>query len=341
MVASARCRGPQCEEHRTLHVDKGPGACCGRRCRMKTLLGVAAAMALSATAVHAQSADTILVNGKILTVDKSFSVAQALAIRGERIVGVGSNEEIRSQAGADTKIMDLGGRTVIPGLIDSHIHALRAGLTYAVELSWIGVPSLAKGLELIREAARTSRPNAWIKIGGGWTELQFPEKRGPTVEELVAAAPDRPVYVQRLYNTAWITPAGIRAMGLTPDTQIPTGKSETDANGNLTGVFTGGNPAFNFLTAKIPSPTFEEQVEGTKRYFRELNRLGMTGIHDVVGGGFFPVHYRPTQILWQRHQLSVRVAFRYQTQARGSELATFQDYVKFTPQGFGDDMMRF
>ena len=301
-----------------------------------TLLAVA-----FAGAAHAQSADTILLNGKIITLDPKSSVVQALAIRDGRIAAVGTNDEIKTLAGPATRTVDVGGRTVIPGLIDSHIHAMRAGLTYSVELSWIGVPSLAKGLEMIREAARNSRPGTWIKVGGGWTELQFPEKRGPTVEELAAAAPDRPVYVQRLYNTAWITPAGIRAMGLTPDTQIPTGKSEKDANGNLTGVFTGSNPAFNFLTAKIPSPTFDEQVEGTKRYFRELNRLGMTGIHDVVGGGFFPVHYRPTQLLWQRHELSVRVAFRYQTQQRGSELATFQDYVKFTPQGFGDDMMRF
>ena len=307
---------------------------------LKRLVWTLLAVAL-AGAAQAQTADTILFNGKIVTLDATSSVVQALAIRDGRIMAVGTNDEVRKLAGSATKTLDVGGRTVIPGLIDSHIHAMRAGLTYAVELSWIGVPSLAKGLEMIREAARNSRPGTWIKVGGGWTELQFPEKRGPTVEELVAAAPDRPVYVQRLYNTAWITPAGIRAMGLTPETQIPTGKSEKDANGNLTGVFTGSNPAFNFLTAKIPSPTFDEQVAGTRRYFRELNRLGMTGIHDVVGGGFFPVHYRPTQLLWQRHELSVRVAFRYQTQARGNELATFQDYVKFTPQGFGDDMMRF
>jgi predicted amidohydrolase YtcJ len=119
----------------------------------------------------------------------------------------GSDEDIRKRTDARTKIMDLGGRTVVPGLMDSHIHALRAGLIYAVELSWIGVPSLAQGLDLIRDAARTSPPGAWIKIGGG--ELQFPERRGPTIEELVAAAPNRPVYLQRLYNTAWITPAGM------------------------------------------------------------------------------------------------------------------------------------
>jgi predicted amidohydrolase YtcJ len=290
---------------------------------------------------EAQTAETILVNGKILTVDRNNSTVQALAIRDGRILATGSNEEVRKRADQNTKVIELGGRTVTPGLIDSHIHALRAGLTYSVELSWIGVPSLAQGLNLIREAARSSRPGTWIKVGGGWTELQFPEKRGPTVDELAAAAPDYPVYVQRLYNTAWVTPAGVKAMGLTPDTQIPTGKGEKDSSGNLTGVFTGSNPAFNFLAAKIPAPTFQDQVDGTKKYFRELNRLGMTGVHDVIGGGMFPVHYRPAQVLWKNKDLTIRVAFRYQTQQRGNELQTFQDYVRFTPQGFGDDMMRF
>jgi predicted amidohydrolase YtcJ len=308
---------------------------------LKQLFACSIAFTAAAGSAQAQTAETILVNGKILTVDRNNSTVQALAIRDGRILATGSNEDVRKRADHNTKVIDLGGRTVTPGLIDSHIHALRAGLTYSVELSWIGVPSLAKGLDLIREAARTSRPGTWIKVGGGWTELQFPEKRGPTVEELAAAAPDYPVYVQRLYNTAWVTPAGIKAMGLTADTQIPTGKGEKDAAGNLTGVFTGGNPAFNFLAAKVPQPTFQDQVEGSKRYFRELNRLGMTGVHDVVGGGMFPVHYRPSQVLWKNKDLTVRVAFRYQTQQRGNELQTFQDYVKFTPQGFGDDMMRF
>ncbi|HEY0567748.1 MAG TPA: amidohydrolase family protein, partial [Xanthobacteraceae bacterium] len=190
----------------------------GKSLVISITLTVAAGMA------QAQTADSILVNGKILTVDRNNSIVQALAIRDGRILATGSNEEVRKRADQNTKVIDLGGRTVTPGLIDSHIHALRAGLTYSVELSWIGVPSLAQGLNLIREAARNSRPGTWIKVGGGWTELQFPEKRGPTVEELAAAAPDYPVYVQRLYNTAWVTPAGIKAMNITADTQIPTGK---------------------------------------------------------------------------------------------------------------------
>src|SRR5215207_2725639 len=204
----------------------------GGKPMLKQLFACSIALAAAAGLAQAQTAETILVNGKILTVDRNNSTVQALAIRDGRILATGTNEEVRKRSDQNTKVIDLGGRTVTPGLIDSHIHALRAGLTYSVELSWIGVPSLAKGLDLIREAARTSRPGTWIKVGGGWTELQFPEKRGPTVEELAAAAPDYPVYVQRLYNTAWVTPAGIKAMGLTPETQIPTGKGEKDAAGN-------------------------------------------------------------------------------------------------------------
>jgi predicted amidohydrolase YtcJ len=307
---------------------------------LKRLVWTLLAVAL-ASAAQAQSADTILLNGKIVTLDAKSSVAQAVAIRDGRVMAVGANDEIRKLAGPATKTVDVGGRTVIPGLIDSHIHALRAGLTYSVELSWIGVPSLAKGLELIREAARNSKPGTWIKIGGGWTEMQFPEKRGPTVEELAAAAPDRPVYVQRLYNTAWITPVGLKTMGIGPQTEIPGGKAEKDAAGNLTGVITGNNRTFNFLTDKIPGPTFEDQVEGTRRYFRELNRLGMTGVNDVTGGGMYPVHYRSVQTLWRRHEMTVRVAFHFQSNARGKELENFKDFAKFTPQGFGDDMLRF
>jgi len=305
------------------------------------LIAILAAACVTAGVAHAQSPDTILLNGKIVTLDAKSSMAQALAIRDGRIVAVGLDDEVKKLAGPNTKTVDVGGRTVIPGLIDSHIHALRAGLTYSVELSWIGVPSLAKGLELIREAARNSRPGTWIKIGGGWTEMQFAEKRGPTVDELSAAAPDRPVYVQRLYNTAWLTPAGLKTMNITPQTEIPGGKAEKDAAGNLTGVITGNNRTFNFLTDKIPGPTFKDQVEGTKKYFRELNRLGMTGVNDVTGGGLYPIHYRPVQTLWRQHAMTVRVAFHFQSNRRGKELEDFKAFAQFTPQGFGDDWLRF
>lgn len=304
-------------------------------------LGAALLLAASACAAQAQTADTILINGKIVTLDGKSSVVQALGLQGDKILTTGSNEDVRKSADPKARVIDLGGRTVIPGMTDSHIHALRAGLTYSTEVSWIGVPSLAQGLNLIREAARNSRPGTWIKVGGGWTDMQFQEKRGPTVGEITAAAPGYPVYVQRLYNMAWVSPEGIKAMNLTPDTVVPTGKAEKDAAGNLTGVFTGGNPAYNFLVAKTSSPNFAQQVEGTKKYFRELNRLGLTGVNDVTGGGMFPVHYKSVQQLWRNHEMTLRVAFHFQSNARGRELEDFKDYAKFSPQGFGDDMLRF
>ena len=300
-----------------------------------------AAVTGAALAQTAAPADTIIVNGKIVTLDAQSRIVQALAIRDGRIAAAGTNEEIRKAAGPSTRVVDAGGRAVIPGLMDSHIHAIRAGLTYSVEVSWIGVPSLAKGLERIREAARTTRPDVWIKVGGGWTDMQFPEKRGPTMDEIKAAAPGRKVYVQRLYNRAWVTPEGLAEMKITKDTVIPTGKAELDAGGNLTGEFTGSNPAYNFLVAKIPGPTFQEQVDGTKKYFRELNRLGMTAVNDVTGGGLFPVHYGPVQKIWRDGELTVRVGWHFQPQVRGREWQDTTTHTAMLPMGFGDDMFRF
>jgi predicted amidohydrolase YtcJ len=308
--------------------------------RLAAILALTAGTAIVPARAQVPSADTIFVNGKVVTLDAKSSVVQGIAIRDGKILEIGSNLDVRKHAEQRTRIIDLGGRTVIPGLMDSHIHALRAGLTYSVELSWIGVPSLAKGLDLIREAARTSRPGTWIKIGGGWTELQFPEKRGPTVNELVAAAPDRPVYVQRLYNTAWITPTGMKLMNLTPASEIPGGNAEKDANGNLTGVFTGVNRTFNFFADKIPGPRFADQVAGTKKYLRELNRLGMTAINEFPGGGMYPEHFRAVQLLWQKGELPLRVSFHVQSNSR-TTLDDYKAYTWFTPMSFGDDMLRF
>jgi predicted amidohydrolase YtcJ len=308
--------------------------------RLVLIVALSAGAAIMPARAQVPAAETVLVNGKVITLDGASSVVQGVAIRDGRILAVGSNADVMKRADGRTAIVDLGGRTVVPGLMDSHIHALRAGLTYAVELSWIGVPSLAKGLDLIREAARSLPPGAWIKIGGGWTELQFPEQRGPTVAELVAAAPDRPVYVQRLYNTAWITPAGIKLMKLAPDSEIPGGKAEKDLSGNLTGVFTGVNRTFNFFTAKIPGPSFADQLAGTAKYFRELNRLGMTAINDFPGGGMLPEHFRAVQTLWRNGEMTLRVAFHMQSNSQQT-LDDYKAMTLFTPMNFGDDMLRF
>src|SRR4051812_220409 len=148
-----------------------------------------AAIIVTMAVVHpaaAQQADTILVNGKIVTVDRASSVREALAIRGGRIVAVGTNAELRRLAGSTTRVVDLQGRTVIPGLIDSHMHAIRAAQFFATEVNWIGAPTVADALARVRAAAQ-ARPGAWLIVARGWTEKQFRERRRPTPAELQAA----------------------------------------------------------------------------------------------------------------------------------------------------------
>lgn len=162
---------------------------------------------------RAQIADAILVNGKILTVDKQFSVREALAIRDGKITAVGSTAEVRKQAGPQTRVIDLQGRTVIPGFIDSHIHAIRAGQTFTTEVNWVGATSIAEAMRRIHDAALAKKPGSWLVVAGGWNEAQFKEKRRPTQADLVAAAPDNPVYIQHDYDWEVIYAGGLQGHG--------------------------------------------------------------------------------------------------------------------------------
>src|SRR5438105_2428380 len=147
-----------------------------------------ASFLLISSAAWSQTADTVLLNGKILTVDSQFSIREAIAIRGGRILATGSSADIRKLASPATRTIDLQGRTVIPGLIDSHMHAIRAALSFSTEVNWIGARSLPEALGRIRDAARTMKPGAWLIVAGGWNVDQFQERRRPTQAELVAAA---------------------------------------------------------------------------------------------------------------------------------------------------------
>ena len=164
--------------------------------------------ALCAAPASAQNADTVLLNGKIVTLEAAGTV-EALAVTDGRIVATGTSDEIAKLAGPATRRIDLGGRTVIPGLINSHMHAIRAALFYATEVNWIGAKSIPEAMERIREKAKAAKPGEWIIVAGGWTPPQFAEKRRPTQAELVAAAPDNPVYIQLFYSNVLLTPGGL------------------------------------------------------------------------------------------------------------------------------------
>ena len=258
-----------------------------------------------------QNADTVLLNGKIVTLDAAAPRAEALAVRDGKIVAVGSSADIRAFAGAGARTVDLEGRTVVPGLIDSHMHAIRAALFYATEVNWIGTSSIPEAMERIKAAAQRAKPGQWIIVAGGWTEQQFVEKRRPTQLELLAAAPDNPVYVQLFYSAALLTPAGYKALNITSDADVPpSGKIERAADGTPTGWILGDNPTISGLFDKLPLPTFDESVEGTRQFFRELNRLGITGVSDPGGFNLTAPSYQPLFKLWEDGALSVRVVYR-------------------------------
>jgi len=301
----------------------------------------AGTLLLSAVA-WCQRPDTVLVNGKILTADDRFSQAEGMAILGGRITSLGTTSEIRKLAGPGTRVIDLGGGTVVPGLIDSHMHAIRAGLSFATEVNWVGAHSLVEALGRIREGAQTRRPGSWLIVAGGWNVDQFQEKRRPTQAELTAAAPGNPVYVQLGYGWAVMTPAGFEALHITSDADLPPhGKLERDASGKPTGAVSGGQDAIIALFDRLPKPTLTEQVQGTKLFFRELNRLGLTGVVDPGGNNLAPEDYQALLQVWREHQMTVRVAYSLCGQTPGGEFEELKAFTRLMPMGFGDDMLRF
>jgi predicted amidohydrolase YtcJ len=290
----------------------------------------------------AQTADIILVNGKILTLDERSSVQQALAVSDGRVSSLGRSADIMKLAGRKTRVVNLRGRTVIPGLIDSHIHAIRAALSYSIEVNWIGASSLAEALSRIRDAARAVKPGDWMIVAGGWTPDQFQEKRRPTQAELADAAPDHPVYVQLFYGWAMMTPAAYKSLGIASDAYVPPrGKLDRDANGSPTGGISGDTATITALFARLPSPGFEQRVEGTRKFFRELNRLALTGVIDPGGFGMAPRDYQALFKVWQDRTLTLRVAYTVFAQKRGSELEDYRNLTQLVPMGFGDEMLRF
>lgn len=301
-------------------------------------------MLTMAVPAWAQAPDTVLVNGKVLAssapTDAAFSTHEALAVRDGRIVAVGRSADIRKLAGPGTRTVDLNGRTVIPGLIDSHLHATRAALSFSTEVNWIGAASLADALSRVRQAARVAKPGAWLLVVTPPATLDaFPEHRRPTQAELVATAPDNPVYVQLAYGWAMMTPLALKALNISGDADLPKqNRMERDGSGNPTGGISGNMVE---LFERLPKPTFEQQVEGTRMFFRELNRLGMTGVVDPGGNNVTPREYQALFKVWRDGQLTVRVAYSLCGMTDGSEFEEYKNYLAVMPQGFGDDMLHF
>lgn len=288
--------------------------------------------------------DIVYVNGKFTTLDPAMPSAEAAAVRNGTFLAVGSRDEVMQKAGMGAKVVDLLGRRVIPGLHDSHLHLIRGGLNYNMELRWDGVPSLADGMRMLRKQVENTPPPQWVRVVGGFTLHQFPEKRLPTLAELNAVAPETPVFILHLYDRALLNKAALRAIGYGRDTQPPPGAEiERDAKGYPTGMLIA-KPNANILysaLAKGPKLSPDDQVVSTRLFMRELNRLGVTSVIDA-GGGFqnYPDDYSVIDRLAKAGELTVRIAYNLFTQHPGGEIEDFAAWSKSVTPLAGDDMYR-
>ena len=292
----------------------------------------------------AHTPDLILHRGLFTTLDLSNPTASAVAIKDGRFAQVGREEDILPLAGHETRIIDLKSRRVLPGLIDNHLHIIRGGLNFNMELRWDGVRSLSDAMSMLKRQVAITPPPQWVRVVGGFTEHQFVEKRLPTIEELNAAAPETPVFLLHLYDRALLNGAALRAVGYTKDTPEPLGgQIVRDANGEPTGLLLAKpNAAILYATlAKGPKLPFDYQVNSTRHFMRELNRLGVTGAIDA-GGGFqnYPDDYAVVQKLADEDQLTIRLAYNLFTQKPKGEKDDFLNWAKTSKYKQGSDYFR-
>ncbi|MBI1172406.1 amidohydrolase family protein [bacterium] len=288
--------------------------------------------------------DLILHGGRIATLDRANPSASALAITQGIFTAVGAEPEVMALAGPQTQLIDLRGRRVVPGLIDNHTHIIRGGLNFNLELRWDGIPTLADAMAMLKRQVAVTPPPQWVRVVGGFSEQQFAEKRLPTLDELNAIAPDTPVFILHLYDRALLNGAALRAAGYTRDTPNPPGgEIQRDATGTPTGLLLAKpNAAILYATlARGPKLPFDYQMNSTRHFMRELNRLGITGVIDA-GGGFqnYPEDYGVIARLAAQGDLTLRLAYNLFTQKPKAEREDFLNWTRTSAYKQGDDYFR-
>ncbi|MBL8298663.1 MAG: amidohydrolase [Rhodanobacteraceae bacterium] len=305
---------------------------------------MAAGMGSAAGSDGAGVADLIVYNASITTFSESQPDAEAIAVRSGKIVAVGSNEAILKQKGPATTVVDAKGRRLIPGLNDSHSHYLRGGLSFNYELRWDGVSTLRKALALIRQQAARTPADQWVRVVGGFTPWQFKERRMPTPDELTAASPQRPVFVQYFYSVIVLNRKGLEALGIDRNTPVPDGTTiEKDAAGNPTGnIYATPSPTlFYSLLGRLPKATQAEAENGTRQLFNTLARYGLTSVIDAGGGSFnYPDDYGVPVAMMKAGQLPLRVSFNLFTQHPGKELEDYENWIRDNQAGTNLDTHR-
>lgn len=325
----------------------------GRRSigRRGLFAGAATAGALFATAHRADAqsapepfADTLIENARIVTLDPGIPAADAITVAGDRILRVGARRDMQDVVGPATRVIDGGGRTIVPGLNDSHCHLIRGGLTYSQELRWDGVPSVAVALRMLREQAQRTPAPHWVQVMGGWTPAQFAEKRLPTLDEINAATGDVPCYVMHIYDRAFVNRAGMRVLGFNRNTPDPFGGVlGRDEAGNPTGLVVNVTNIGSLLGlfARIPKLQPADQMTSTRQFMRELNRFGVTSASDAGGGGQnYPDNYAAIAQLAADKQMTVRIGYSLFAQRPGHENEDYAQWVTQVKPGDGDDFLR-
>jgi predicted amidohydrolase YtcJ len=288
--------------------------------------------------------EVVLHGGIFATLNHSKPTVEAVAITKGKFVAVGRSRDILALKGPDTRTIALNGRRVLPGLIDNHLHIIRGGLNFNMELRWDGVRSLSDAMAMLKRQVAVTPPPQWVRVIGGFSEHQFREKRLPTIEELNAVAPDTPVFLLHLYDRALLNAAALRVIGYNRDTPDPPGgEIVRDAKGDPTGLLLARpNAGILYATlARGPKLPAEYQANSTRHFMRELNRLGVTGAIDA-GGGFqnYPEDYTIIQELARAKQLTVRLAYNLFTQKPGHERDDFLGWARTSKYKQGDEYFR-
>jgi predicted amidohydrolase YtcJ len=306
----------------------------------------AAAQVIGSAPAVAQgaSADLIIENAKIITLDPRNPQAEALAITGTTITAVGPRRDLERHRGPQTRIVDAGGRTVVPGLNDSHTHFIRGGLTYSQELRWDGVPSLALALTMLRQQAQRTPAPHWVQVVGGWTGAQFAEKRLPTLAEINAATGEVPCFIMHIYDRAFLNRAALRVLGYGKETPDPNGGLlERDEQGQPTGMVVNLRNIGSLLGifARVPKLAEDQQILSTRLFMRELNRLGVTSVIDAGGGGQpYPEAYQAIGRLAADKALDLRISYSLFAQRPGLEIEDYRNWTGQVKAGQGDDYFR-
>ncbi|MFF5436525.1 amidohydrolase [Streptomyces achromogenes] len=291
------------------------------------------------------AADLVVRNAKIHTADPRRPHAEAIAVRDGVITVVGDDNDVAPHIGTATKVVDACGRRVVPGLNDAHLHVIRGGLNYVLELRWDGVRSLRQGLAMLREQAARTPKGQWVRVVGGWSVEQFAERRLPTVAELNAAAPDTPVFVLHLYHSAVLNRAALKAAGFTKDTPDPKGgQIMRGRDGEPTGMLLAAPSALILYSTLAKAPVLESEEDkktSTRHFLRELNRFGLTSAIDAAGGfQNFPDNYATVIELAKAGRLSMRIAYHLFPQTPGQEVDDLARWIEMARPEDGDEWLR-